>query len=260
MGVAMSLGTKYWRAQVVAWFDEINPEWRRYVKVTRGRRSGVITTRWRSRWLPYRRSLVGDLPNVPARVPEAGSADPPRSIHRSVQEINPTLFQFLAHRVDVVHAERELEPDPGVAGSHGRRLDEPVCLSRLQQVDERFAEPEHRRAVVLEYHRQLKDLLVEAFRRLQLLHEQRDCSDSRGPRSLFGAFPLSHVHGHFSSPRSVSGRVGVRPKAASINQNRLAEAGEIIGAASKLPRQPVTPLSPPGRDSRFPARHPTHGR
>jgi hypothetical protein len=58
-------------------------------------------------------ALVGDLPNVPARVPETGSADPPRSIHRSVQEVNSTLLQFLAHCVDVVHAERELEPADG---------------------------------------------------------------------------------------------------------------------------------------------------
>jgi hypothetical protein len=29
----MSLGTRYARAQVVTWFDEIKPESRRYVKV-----------------------------------------------------------------------------------------------------------------------------------------------------------------------------------------------------------------------------------
>jgi hypothetical protein len=58
----------------------------------------------------------------------------PRSIHRSVQEVNSTLFQFLAHRVDIVHAERELEPDPGVGGRHARRLDELGCLARPQRL------------------------------------------------------------------------------------------------------------------------------
>src|SRR5215203_3497275 len=204
----------------------------------------------------YARSLVGDLPNVPARVPETGSSDPPRSIYRSVQEVNPMLFQFLARRVDVVHAERELEPNAGVPGRHSCRLDEPGCLAGLQQVNERFTEPEHRRVVVLERHRQLEDLPVKALRRRQLLHEQRDRNDSPGPRSLFAVFPLSHVHLHFSSLRSTSEREGARPEVVSIC-HKLA-ASEIIAVdrtihATSAPRyRPDVAPVPATRQGTFP--------
>ena len=59
--------------------------------------------------------LVGDLPDVSAGVPETGGADPPRPIHRTVQKLDATLFQLRAHCVDIVHAERELEPHASVA-------------------------------------------------------------------------------------------------------------------------------------------------
>jgi hypothetical protein len=128
--------------------------------------------------------LVGDLPDVAARIAEAGGADSPGAIHRPVQQLDPARFQLLAHCIHVVDAERELKSHPGVGSRDRRRRNKLMRLVRLQQVDKCLAEFENSRVVVLENHRESKDLAVEAFRLRQVLDEERDRGDRSGPRCL----------------------------------------------------------------------------
>lgn len=59
--------------------------------------------------LPTRRlPLGGDLPNVAARLTEAGGPRSPWAVHRAVQQLHPTLKQLGTERVHIVHFESEL--------------------------------------------------------------------------------------------------------------------------------------------------------
>src|SRR5439155_15638148 len=77
---------------------------------------------------------VGDLPDVPAGIAEAGRADAPRSVDRAAQEVDAAPGELLARRVDVLHPERELEAHAGIRRRDGRRLDELRRLAGPQQV------------------------------------------------------------------------------------------------------------------------------
>ena len=52
-------------------------------------------------------------PDVSARVAEACSADAPGSVHRPVEQFDAAFAQSLAHQVDVLDCERELETGAG---------------------------------------------------------------------------------------------------------------------------------------------------
>ena len=83
--------------------------------------------------------LVGNLPDVTARIAEAGGADPPGTIHRPVQRFKlTTALQFVDRRIHVVYTERELEPDTRVRSCDGRRRDSAegasLASSRLTSV------------------------------------------------------------------------------------------------------------------------------
>jgi hypothetical protein len=93
---------------------------------------------------------VGDLPDVTARIAEAGGADPPGTIHRPVQQFDSPALQFVDCRIHVVYTERELEPDTRVGSRDGRRRDKRGRFACLQQVDERVTELEDGRVVVFE--------------------------------------------------------------------------------------------------------------
>ena len=49
--------------------------------------------------------LVGDIPDVTARIAEAGGADPPGTIYRPVQQFDSAALQFVDHRIHVVNTE-----------------------------------------------------------------------------------------------------------------------------------------------------------
>src|SRR6266511_6429066 len=115
--------------------------------------------------------LVGDLPDVTARIAEAGGADSPGTIHRPVQQFDSAALQFVDHRIHVVYTERELEPDTRVGSRDGRRRDKRGRFARLQQVDERVTELEDGRVVVFEEDWELKDVAIEALRGREVLDE-----------------------------------------------------------------------------------------
>src|SRR4029453_14760847 len=128
--------------------------------------------------------LVADLPDVTARIAEAGRADPPRTIHRPVQQIDTPALQLLDHRVHVVYGERTLELPTPVGVRDRRGGGKPGSFTRLEQVDERVTELEDRRVVVFEVDWEPKDVAVEALRGGQVLDEQRDCGDPSRPHCL----------------------------------------------------------------------------
>src|SRR6266508_2789965 len=142
---------------------------------------------------------------MPAGVAKAGRADPPRPFQRPVQDRGSAPPQFLAHRVDVVHLDGELEPNSGVARRDLRRLHQLPCLARAQQIHERLAELEDRRVFVLEVDRQAKDLLIEALRCFQVVLEERDRSDPARPCPTFALSRIVH-------PLSSSSPVDLGPR------------------------------------------------
>src|SRR3954468_17063403 len=73
--------------------------------------------------------LLRDLPDEAAGVAEAGGADAPRAIHRPVEELHSPRPKGLAHRVDIVHRDREHGPSSIRRGPDGRRGDELVCVA-----------------------------------------------------------------------------------------------------------------------------------
>ena len=77
---------------------------------------GRPTRGWRYS-TPAGRCLVRlrDLPDVAARIAEAGRPDAPRPIHRAVEELHSPLRQLGAHGIDVVDREREDRPGSGLA-------------------------------------------------------------------------------------------------------------------------------------------------
>jgi hypothetical protein len=62
---------------------------------------------------------MGDLPDVAARIAEAGGADPPRTIHRTVQQFDSAALQVVDRRIHVVYTECELEPDTRIGRRYG---------------------------------------------------------------------------------------------------------------------------------------------
>src|SRR4029078_10914260 len=111
------------------------------------------------------RGSVRDLPDVPARISEAGGADPPGPVHRPVQELHSSLLQLGAHRVHVRYFDRELEAPPGVLRLDLGRVDESWGLRHHEQIDEGRPEPKYRRILGLEDHRQTKCLGGKRLRR-----------------------------------------------------------------------------------------------
>jgi hypothetical protein len=77
---------------------------------------------------------VGDLPDVAARVGEAGGSDAPCPVLRTIEERHATPDQFFAHRVDVIDRNRELRTRPRRAISHGGWPDEPGGLTLVQEM------------------------------------------------------------------------------------------------------------------------------
>ena len=85
-----------------------------------------------------------------ARIDEAGRPHAPRPVHRAVEEGHAATGQFRAHRVDVIHVDRELEARSGLAR---RTLAGPMRSGAavvVQEVDEHRPEPEHGRVGILE--------------------------------------------------------------------------------------------------------------
>ena len=115
--------------------------------------------------------LLGDLPDVAAGIAEAGGADPPGTIHRTVQQFDSAALQFVDHRIHVVYTERELEPGTRVGRRDRRRRDKLGRFACLKQVDERVTELEDGRVVIFEEDWELKDVGVEALRGRQVLDE-----------------------------------------------------------------------------------------
>jgi len=100
---------------------------------------------------------------VTARIAEAGGADPPRSIHRPVQQLDTAHFQVFDHCIHVVDKERELKADTRITLRDRCRRNKPGRFTRVQQIDKRVAELEGGRLLVLEVDRKLKDLSVKCF-------------------------------------------------------------------------------------------------
>src|SRR5436190_17614875 len=93
--------------------------------------------------------LLGDLPNVAGGISKACRPDAPGSVHRSVQQLYAAPFELLERRIDVIDAERELEPHASIAAGHQGRFDQPWSFRGLQEIDQGGAELEHRRVSVL---------------------------------------------------------------------------------------------------------------
>ena len=70
------------------------------------------------------RQLLCDLPDVTGRVGEARRSHPPLPVHRAVDELDAACGQVLAHGVDIVHEDRELQPRSGPAIANRGRLDQ----------------------------------------------------------------------------------------------------------------------------------------
>jgi hypothetical protein len=123
---------------------------------------------------------------VTARIAEAGGADPPRSIHRPVQQLDTAHFQVFDYSIHVVDKERELKADTRITLRDRCRRNKPGRFTRVQQIDKRVAELEGGRLLVLEVDRELKDLSVKVLRPGQVLDEERDREDASGPRRPCG--------------------------------------------------------------------------
>src|ERR1700748_856368 len=93
-------------------------------------------------WCPIVSRSAGDLPDVPARIPEARRADAPGAVDGPVQELDAERTEALAHLVDVVDAEGELEARAVVRAADRGRRDQLGRLIDLQEVDHRPPEEE----------------------------------------------------------------------------------------------------------------------
>src|SRR4029078_10365659 len=133
-------------------------------------------------------SLLRDLPDVPGRVAERRVPHAPRRVYRAVEQLDAAAPQLVAHRVDVVDGDRELEPRAGLRLGDRRGRDQLRRLTDLEEVDQRVAELEDRRVVVLERDRQAERLLVEGFRRGEVLDEERDRADGLRPGGDVGGW------------------------------------------------------------------------
>lgn len=120
---------------------------------------------------------VRDLPDMSARIGEAGGADAPRPVHRAVQQLYAAFAQLLADGIYIFHADGELEARPGFASRDNLRRDQLVSRRLHKQVDQHVVEFEDRGIRIFEVDRQAKHFLIERFRLLQIFNEQRDDAD-----------------------------------------------------------------------------------
>ena len=112
------------------------------------------------------------------------------------------------------------------------------CLSRSEQVDG-VAELEHGRICVLEEDGEVKDVLVEALRGFQILHEQCDCGDAAS-RTISGSVPRyssrDHAHpGTFPRPA----QAGVRLRGGGLRLTGTVVSTTMVRAGGRAFRLPA---------------------
>ena len=94
------------------------------------------------------RPVNGRFPRCGRRGLETCGPVAPGPVHRSVQKLHTASPQLLAHRVDVVDFERELESYASIAARHQRGFDQTWRFRGLQEIDQGGAELEHCRVFV----------------------------------------------------------------------------------------------------------------
>src|SRR5437588_9846836 len=105
---------------------------------------------------------------------EAGSAHPPRPVHRPVEQLHAPRCELRAHRIRIVYPDAQLEARPGLRNGDSSGIDQVAYRGKLEQVDDHVVELERCGVLVLPDRRQVEHALVERFRPLRILDEQRD--------------------------------------------------------------------------------------
>jgi hypothetical protein len=155
--------------------------------LTHGGRMGSVGVRGCPRDmqnLPSTGSSLRNLPDVAIWIDETGRSNSPRPIHRTIEQLNPSIDQPDAGFVDIVNHKGEHYSRSRSAGRRDSWRDQFGNRWLNEKIDKGVAELENGRLWVTKMHGEAKGCFVERSRSVEILDEQGDGGDAR---------PISHV-------------------------------------------------------------------